>query len=56
MSIIKYFIISIFFVAFYNQVIAEEVKRIGKFKDWETMVIKNDKNYEKRFKNNDNSI
>ena len=42
MSIVKYFIISIFFVSFYNQAIAEEVKRIGKFKDWETMVIKND--------------
>ena len=42
MSIIKYFIILIFFSILHNQVIAEEVKKIGKFKDWETMVIKND--------------
>jgi len=42
MSIIRYFIILIFFVTFYNKAIAEEVKKIGKFKDWETMVIKND--------------
>jgi len=42
MSIIRYFIILIFFSIFYNQAIAEEVKKIGKFKDWETMVIKND--------------
>ena len=27
---------------FHHQAIAEEVKKIGKFKDWETMVIKND--------------
>jgi len=42
MSIIRYLIILIFFVTFYNKAIAEEVKKIGKFKDWETMVIKND--------------
>ena len=42
MSIIRYFIILIFFSTFYSQAIAEEVKKIGKFKDWETMVIKND--------------
>ena len=42
MSIIRYLIILIFFVAFHNGAIAEEVKKIGKFKDWETMVIKND--------------
>ena len=42
MSIIRYLIILIFFVNFHNGVIAEEVKKIGKFKDWETMVIKND--------------
>ena len=42
MSIIKYLIILIFFSILHNQSIAEEVKKIGKFKDWETMVIKND--------------
>ena len=42
MSIIRYLIILIFFVTFHNGAIAEEVKKIGKFKDWETMVIKND--------------
>jgi len=41
MSIIRYFIILIFFSILHNQAIAEEVKKIGKFKDWETMVIKN---------------
>ena len=41
MSIIRYFIILLFFLTFNNQAIAEEVKKIGKFKDWETMVIKN---------------
>ena len=42
MSMIRYLIILIFFSTFYSQAIAEEVKKIGKFKDWETMVIKND--------------
>ena len=42
MSMIRYFIILIFFSTFYSQAIAEEVKKIGKFKDWETIVIKND--------------
>jgi len=42
MSIIRYLIILIFFTILNNQSIAEEVKKIGKFKDWETMVIKND--------------
>ena len=42
MSIIRYLIILIFFTILHNQSIAEEVKKIGKFKDWETMVIKND--------------
>jgi len=42
MSIIRYLIILIFFSIFHIQAIAEEVKKIGKFKDWETMVIKND--------------
>ena len=41
MSLIRYFIILIFFSTFSSLVIAEEVKKIGKFKDWETMVIKN---------------
>ena len=42
MPIIRYFIILIFFSILHNQAIAEEVKKIGKFKDWETIVIKND--------------
>ena len=42
MSIIRYFIILLLFLTFNNQAIAEEVKKIGKFKDWETMVLKND--------------
>ena len=42
MSIIRYFIILIFFSIFNNQAIAEEVKKIGKFKDWETLVLIND--------------
>ena len=42
MSITRYFIILIFFSIIHNQAIAEEVKKIGKFKDWETIVIKND--------------
>ena len=42
MSIIRHFIILLLFLLiFNNQAIAEEVKKIGKFKDWETMVIKN---------------
>ena len=41
MSLIRYFIIFIFFTMFYSLASAEEVKKIGKFKDWETMVIKN---------------
>ena len=41
MSIIRYFIILLLFLTFNNQAIAEEVKKIGKYKDWETMVIKN---------------
>ena len=42
MSIIKYLIILFFFSIFSNQVVAEEIKKIGKFKDWEAMVLKND--------------
>ena len=41
MSIIRYFISLFIFLTFNNQAIAEEVKKIGKFKDWETMIIKN---------------
>ena len=41
MSIIRYFIILLLFLTLNSQTIAEEVKKIGKFKDWETMVIKN---------------
>ena len=39
MSIIRYFIILTFFSILHNQVIAEEIKKIGKFKDWETLVL-----------------
>ena len=45
MSIIRYFIILLLFLTFNNQAIAEEVKKIGKFKDWETMVIKNNSKF-----------
>ena len=41
MSLIRYFIILIFFSMFNSLAFAEEVKKIGKFKDWETMVVKN---------------
>ena len=40
MPIIRYLIILIFFSIFHNQAIAEEIKKIGKFKDWEAVVIK----------------
>ena len=42
MPIIRYLIILIFFSIFHNQAIAEEIKKIGKFKDWETVIIKKD--------------
>ena len=45
MHIIRYFIISIFFIIFHNQAISEEVNKIGKFNDWETIVIKNDSEF-----------
>ena len=45
MSIIRYLIILIFFIIFHNQAISEEVNKIGKFKDWETIVIKNDNEF-----------
>ena len=42
MSIIKNFIIIIFFATFISQVNAEEVKKMGTHKDWETYVINYD--------------
>ena len=45
MSLIRYFIILLLFVTFNNQAIAEEGKKIGKFKDWETIVIKNNSKF-----------
>ncbi len=42
MSLIRYFIIFIFFTTFQVLAVAEEVKTIGKFKDWETIIIKKD--------------
>ena len=42
MSIIKKFIFIIFITTFANQINAEEVKKMGKHKDWETYIIKND--------------
>ena len=41
MSIIRYFIILIVLTLFHNQAIAAEVEKIGKFKDWEAIIIKN---------------
>ena len=44
MSIIKNIIITsfIFSLIFVNQSMSEEIKKIGKFKDWETMILKGD--------------
>ena len=42
MSIIKNFTLIFFLIFFTNNAFAEEIKKIGKFKDWETIVIKND--------------
>jgi invasion protein IalB len=41
MSIIKkiIFILPILFISFLGQLSAEEIKKIGKFKDWEAMVV-----------------
>jgi len=41
MSIIKkiIFILPIFFISFLGELPAEEIKKIGKFKDWEAMVV-----------------
>jgi invasion protein IalB len=43
MSIIKKFIFIVLISAFANQVNAEEVKKMGTHKDWETYVINNEK-------------
>ena len=43
MSIIKKFIFIIFLNILANQVNAEEVKKMGTHKDWETYVMNNDK-------------
>ena len=42
MSIIKKFIFIVFLTTFVNQVNAEEVKKMGTHKDWETYIIKNE--------------
>ena len=43
MSIIKKIIFIIFLTTFVNQVNAEEIKKMGKHKDWETYIIKSEK-------------
>ena len=43
MSIIKKFIFIIFLATFANQVNAEEVKKMGTHKDWETYIINSEK-------------
>jgi len=43
MSIIKNFIIIVFLTALISQTNAEEVKKLGKHKDWETYVINDSK-------------
>ena len=44
MSIIKkiLLILPIIFIGFYSQLTADEVKKIGKYKDWESMVVMED--------------
>ena len=44
MSLIKkkIYIILLSFIFSFNPILAEEVKKIGKFKDWEAIVIVND--------------
>ena len=41
MSIIKktLLLVSISFIIFFGQISAEEIKKIGKYKDWEAMVV-----------------
>jgi len=41
MSLIRYFIFLFFILIFNSQAISEEIKKIGKFKDWETVILKN---------------
>ena len=43
MSMIKNFIIIVFLTAFISQTNAEEIKKLGKHKDWETYVINDSK-------------
>jgi len=43
MSITRSLIFTFFLTIFFNQCIAEEVKKIAKHKDWETYVLKNEK-------------
>ena len=38
----KIYIIFLSFIFSFNPILAEEVKKIGKFKDWEAIVIVND--------------
>ena len=44
MSIIKkiLLILPVIFIGFYSQLSAEEVKKIGKYKDWESMIVTED--------------
>ena len=44
MSIIKKILFIVFITIFINQASAEEVKKMGKHKDWETYIIKNNGN------------
>ena len=41
MSIIKKFIFVLFIITYSSQVSAEEIKKLGKHKDWETYVVNN---------------
>ena len=43
MSIIKKFIFALYLVAFASQVNAEEVKKMGTHKDWETYIVNSEK-------------
>ena len=43
MSIIKKFIFIVFLTNFANQINAEEVKKMGTHKDWETYIINSEK-------------
>ena len=42
MSLIKQIILLFFILVFSNQALGEELKKIGKFKDWEVMTVLND--------------